>query len=113
VFLYFNDAYLQCARLGPWKLHLSRFNVPMFTPTPDRGRVNLRLPRPEMYNMVSDPEEAYDRAPRNPTVVKEIQQRVERLIQTFPDDIVAVYSDMLRCDVEDTPTASLPVEKRP
>src|SRR5438128_5015735 len=26
VFLYFNDAYLQAARLGPWKLHIARYS---------------------------------------------------------------------------------------
>lgn len=110
-FLYFNDVYLQCARLGPWKLHISRFNVPMFTPEPPRGRVNLPLPRPELYNVVEDPEEGYDRAERNPAIVGEIQSRIDRLIRTFPDYIADAYETTRKRGVEDTPANSLPVEK--
>ncbi|HEU0141137.1 MAG TPA: sulfatase [Bryobacteraceae bacterium] len=111
VFLYFNDIYLQCARLGPWKLHMARYNVPMFTPVPERGRCNLPLPYPELYNLVADPTEAYDRARRNPSVVNEIRERVERLIRTFPDDVFYAYSDTQRRKVHDTPADALPIEK--
>ena len=63
MFLYFNDEYLQCAREGDWKLHVSRYDVPMFTPTPERGRRNLPLARPELYNVYFDRQEAYARFP--------------------------------------------------
>src|SRR5207245_6135961 len=87
VFLYFNDAYVQAARLGPWKLHIARYNVPMFTPEPSRGRRNLPLQNPELYNVVADPEEAYDRAVKNSPIIADIRDRIDRLIRTFPEDI--------------------------
>ena len=112
-FLYFNDVYLQAARLGPWKLHMSRFNIPMFLPLPARGRRNLPLPRPELYNVLEDSEEAYDRAERNRNVVGDIQASIERQIQTFPDDVRYAYADTLKAQVEDTPVQAPPVEKEP
>jgi arylsulfatase len=109
-FLFFNDEYLQCARLGSWKLHLSRFDTPMFVPAPN-GRRNLRLPHPELYNVISDPEEAYDRSERNARIAADLQDRVERLIRTFPSGVIATYNDTMGTDVEETPIASLPVAK--
>jgi hypothetical protein len=110
VFLYFNDIYLQCARLGPWKLHVARYNVPMFIPAPE-GRRNLPLPRPELYHVVEDPGESYDRAARNEGVVAEIQAGIERLIETFPADIVRAHRETMQRQVEHTPPSALPVER--
>ena len=110
-FLYFNDIYVQCARLGPWKLHVARYNTPSFSPDPPRGRVNLPLPHPELYNIVSNPEESYDRASRNAAIVADISGRISRLIQTFPDDVVGAWNATMGLPVEDTPVDALPVEK--
>ncbi|HTM50017.1 MAG TPA: sulfatase [Bryobacteraceae bacterium] len=112
VFLYFNDAYLQAARFGQWKLHVARYNVPMFTPEPARGRRNLPL-RPELYNVVQDPEESYDRSDRNGAIIADIRARVDRLIKTFPEDIVNIYNDSMRRKVVYTPPDALPVEDAP
>ena len=65
LFLYFSNWDLQCARLGPWKLHMSRGNVPAYTATPAVGYLNLRLIDPELYNIDKDPEEAEDVSDRN------------------------------------------------
>jgi arylsulfatase len=111
VFLYFNDLDVQCARMGRWKLHLSRYNVPMYTPLPRNGRLNLPLPRPELYDVVSDPEESYDRADRNPAVVAEIRARVDWLVKTFPRDVIDVYNQTMAKQVEETPAGALPIEK--
>ena len=69
VFLYFDSVYLQCARLGRWKLHMTRYNTKAWSPLPPRGRVNLPLPRPELYDVVSDPQESYDCARSHPDIV--------------------------------------------
>jgi arylsulfatase A-like enzyme len=111
VFLYFNDVALQCGRLGPWKLHVTRFNVPPFTPDPVVGRMNLPLPHPELYNVLTDPSESYDRAPNNQDIVADIRGRMDRLVRTFPQDIIDMWDGTLRVPVEDTPPDALPVRK--
>jgi arylsulfatase A-like enzyme len=113
VFLYFNDHDLQCARLGSWKLHIGRLNVPLYTPIPAQGRYNLPLPNPELYDMTLDPQEGYDRAERNPQVVADIRARADRLIRTFNDDVVGIYERTLTRKVAQTPAGALPVELAP
>ena len=84
LFLYFDNVNLQCARLGSWKLHMSRGNVPAYTAEPKVGFFNLRLLSPELYNLDTDPEEADDVSSQNPAIVADIQQRVLKLLPTFP-----------------------------
>ncbi len=90
--LYFDNVHLQCARLGKWKLHVSRYNVMVYNPAPAAGRVNLPL-TPELYNLIDDPDESYDVAKENPKVVEEILERVERLMVGFPEPIRTAYAD--------------------
>jgi hypothetical protein len=85
----------------------------MFTPEPRQGRQNLPLPSPELYNVVQDPEESYDRAERNPAVVAEIRSRVDRIIRTFPRDVLSTYTDSMKRKVFYTPPDALPVEDAP
>lgn len=113
VFLYFHDEYLQCARSGDWKLHVARYSVPMFVPEPARGRKNLLLTRPELYNVLSDREEAYDRTERNPSVVASIRAGIDRVMATMPPGVQQTYKDTLATKTEDTPSGSLPAEKPP
>ena len=109
VFLYFDSVYLQCARLGRWKLHMTRYNTRAWSPLPSRGRVNLPLPRPELYDVVSDPQESYDCSRSHPDIVAEIRARVDRLIQTFPPGIVDAWQYTLSQKVLDAPVDGLPV----
>lgn len=87
VFLYFSNWDLQCARLGPWKLHMSRGNVPAYTAEPKVGFFNLRLLNPELYNIDVDPEEAEDVSAQNPAIVADIQQRVAEMLPSFPSQV--------------------------
>ena len=112
-FLYFNDVYRQCARVGEWKLHVTRYNTPAYSPDPPHGRVNLPLPNPELYNVVSDPQESYDRSERSPDIVADIKARIARLLPTFPNDVINAWNDTMRHQVENTPADSLPAEKQP
>jgi arylsulfatase len=109
VFLYFDSVYLQCARLGRWKLHMTRYNTRAWSPLPPRGRVNLPLPRPELYDVVSDPQESYDCARSHPDIVADIRGRVDRLILTFPPGIVDAWKYTLSQKVLDAPVDGLPV----
>jgi arylsulfatase A-like enzyme len=108
-FLYFNDVYLQAARVGTWKLHVTRFNMPAFTQPPAAGRLSLPLPAPEMYDVVADPEEGHDRAGRNPGTVAAIRARMDALIQTFPADVQNAWYTTLQQKVGATPAGSYPV----
>jgi arylsulfatase len=108
-FLYFNDVYLQAARLGDWKLHVTRFNTPAFQQPPACGKIDLPLPAPEMYDVVADPDESHDRADRNPGTVAQIRARMDALIQTFPPDIQNAWTTALSQQVQGTPSGSYPV----
>lgn len=108
VFLYFETWQMQCARMGRWKLHLSRYNTAAWMPAPPGGRLNLPLPRPELYDLEADSEEVYDVAADNPQVVAEIRQRVDRLLETFPAQVRDAWRDTMRLPVEDTPAGAPP-----
>ena len=112
VFLYFDSVYLQCARLGRWKLHMTRYNTKAWSPLPAGGRVNLPLPRPELYDVISDPQESYDCAASHPDVVAD-PARVDRLIQTFPPGIVDAWQYTLSQKVLDAPINGPPVPGGP
>jgi len=110
VFLYFDSWNLQCARLGRWKLHLTRYNSPAWAPAPAGGRLNLGLPAPELYDLIDDPEESYDVAPSNPEVVADLRARVEAMLPEFPSIVGDVYRAAIATPVVSTPSGALPVK---
>ncbi len=89
--LYFDGWNLQCARWGKWKLHVARYNSFSYGPAPAGGRVNLPLKPPELYNIVDDVDESFDVAAENPKVVKEIEDRVFRLMGGFPNEVRSAW----------------------
>jgi arylsulfatase len=109
-FLYFNDVELQAARLGDWKLHVTRFNTWMFSPDPVGGRLNLPLPNPELYDLMQDEEESHDRSLRNPDQISAIRARMDALIQTFPPAVIAAWTSTLSYKVQNTSVGALPVQ---
>jgi arylsulfatase len=113
VFLYFNDLYLQAARLGSWKMHLSRFNAPPFINAPAEGRLNLPLPGPELYDVVTDVDESHDRSLRNPAVVADLRGRIDRLMQTFPAEVQQSWARTQTIKVQGTPAGCFPVPRTP
>jgi arylsulfatase A len=108
-FLYFNDVYLHAARMGSWKLHVNRFNVPAFTATPACGLLSLPLPEPELYDPVADPDEGHDRSNRNPGNVAQIRARMDALIQTFPTNVQSAWYTTLAQQVQGTPSGCYPI----
>ncbi|MDQ6700108.1 MAG: sulfatase [Acidobacteriota bacterium] len=92
-FLYFDNWNLQCARLGHYKLHISRYNSMAYTPPPAIGRINLPLASPELYDLNVDFDESYDIASEHPDVVREIQARVDRLVAGFPEEVRTAYAE--------------------
>jgi hypothetical protein len=49
--------------------------------------------QPELYDLISDPEESYDVADKHADVVTDIQSRIERLIAGFPEDIRKAHEE--------------------
>jgi arylsulfatase len=110
--LYFDNWNLQCTRWGKWKLHFARYNTFAYSPAPQGGRVNLALRPPELYDIEADPMESYDVATENPTVVREIQGRVERLLATFPDEVKTAWKETQSRETVEIPAGALPRRKQ-
>jgi arylsulfatase A len=87
VFLYFSTWDLQCARMGPWKLHIARNNVPAYIAAPCVGIYNLRLLNPELYNIDNDPDESIDMSKQEPNIVAQIQAQIAQALPTFPGGV--------------------------
>ena len=94
-FLYFDSWNLQCARLGPWKLHLARYNTPPWIPLPANWRMNLPLASPELYNLEDDPAETTDMASDHPDVVATITARVQAMVPTFPSAVQSAWANTM------------------
>jgi arylsulfatase len=107
--LYFDSWDLQCARWMNWKLHIARHNTAAYTPAPPGGRISLLLPKPELYNLASDPDESYDVASENPQIVAQIEARIAEMIPTFPDPVRKAYAEaQSRKSDPTTPTGAYP-----
>jgi arylsulfatase len=110
--LYFDDWNVQCARWGRWKLHFFRYNSAAYNPAPPGGRVNLPLPVPELYDLENDQDESYDVAPENPKIVAEILSRVERMVESFPEEVRKAYRETREKQVEDSAIGQVPKQKK-
>ncbi len=91
--LYFDNWNLQCIRLGRWKLHITRYNSVTYSPIPAAGRKNILLKTPELYNVISDPDESFDVAEKHPEIVDDLMKRAEKLIAGFPEQAQKAYFD--------------------
>lgn len=111
-FLFFDGWNLQCARKGPWKLHVARYSSRAWNPSPVGGRVNLPLPRPELYNVATDLQECYDCSREHPSVASDLRERMEQMLFTFPEPVGTLWRDTIRRQVESTPAGALPIEKK-
>jgi len=110
-FFYFDDWNLQCARSGPWKLHVARYNSPAWSPDPAGGRINLPLTQPELYNLDLDPQESYEVSADHPDVVAEIRAQITAALPTFPADVQSAWSNTMGRSIWPMWDASLPALK--
>jgi arylsulfatase A-like enzyme len=108
VYLYFDSWNLQCARMGPWKLHVSRYNTFPWSPDPVGGLYNLPI-TPELYNLEDDPDESYDVAASNPQIVAQIQARIQALLPTFPSAVMNAWNQTMSMKVVETADGALPI----
>ena len=107
-FLYFDDVYLQCARLGKWKLHIARHNVMVYNPAPQAGRISLPLAKPELYDLTADASESYDVAAGNPAIVADIQSRIDRVMATMPEHLRRAHAEQMSRKASAPPAGALP-----
>ncbi len=94
--LMFDGWQMQAARWKQWKLQVSQWNSYPYSAAPAGGRVNLPLRPPELYDLTRDVDESYDVAARHPDVVKEIEGRINRLLQGFPAPVRQAWGETLR-----------------
>ncbi len=112
-FLFFDYWNLQCARLGKWKLHLSRYDEPPWLDGLPDGQTNLALQRPELYNLELDPSESYECGLENRKVVADIQARVMTLLDTFPVEVREAWRETQSRRTKWTPTGAMPAKASP
>ena len=91
-FFYFDGWNLQCARVGNYKLHVSRFTTPPWLPSTVDGRLNLPLLSPELYDVVSDPDESHDLAADRPDITWMIYGRIAGALPNFPQPVQDVWN---------------------
>ncbi len=107
--LYFDNWDLQCARWMNWKLHVARHNTAAYTPAPPDGRHSYLLPKPELYNLATDPDESYDVASQNAKLVAEIQEKITGMLRSFPDPVQQAWAEaMARHADPNTPAGAYP-----
>ena len=109
LFLYLSGWDLQCARMGPWKLHVSRGNVPAYSAEPKVGYMNLPLLNPELYNIDVDPEEATNVSKQSPDVVLAIQDRIHQLLPSLPLQVQTAWRETVARKVQRNEPGAYPV----
>ncbi len=91
LYLFFDAVYLQTARLGKWKIHLARWNVPRYVPG---SRQNLTLAKPELYDLTVDASESYDLAGDHPDIVNNLRTRIAERLKSFPEEIQQANAEL-------------------
>ena len=95
LYLFFDKEFLQTARLGRWKIHVARWNIPRYTAASGQQQ-NVTLQTPELFDMPLDPGESFDVAARHPDVVKDLQARIAAALRTFPDEIRQANASLIK-----------------
>lgn len=66
----------------------------------------------ELYDLEADPDESFDVALENPKIVAEIQSRVERLLEGFPEEVRKAYRETKALQVAPTDVGQVPRLKK-
>lgn len=93
LYFFFDAIYLQTARLGKWKIHVARWNVPRYYPGERR---NLTLAQPELYDLSVDAGESYDLAADHQEIIKNLRMRIAAALKTFPAEIQQANADLMK-----------------
>jgi hypothetical protein len=95
LYLFFDAQYLQTARMGRWKIHVARWNIPRYTAASGQQK-NITLRAPELYDMTTDVGESYNLAADHPQVFRDLQARIAAILRTFPEEIKAANAELLQ-----------------
>jgi arylsulfatase A-like enzyme len=93
--LFFDSVYLQSARCGRCKIHVSRWRVPRYT-AGYSDKANAILARPELYDLSVDPAESYDLAQDRPDAVRDLQNRIRQALAGFPEEIQTANAGLMK-----------------
>jgi arylsulfatase A len=94
LYLFFDGPYLQASRLGRWKIHVARWNIPRYTAASGQQK-NVLVVNPELFDMSVDPGESFDVAARQQARVSELRVRVVAALRTFPEEIQKANAELL------------------
>jgi arylsulfatase A len=94
LYLFFDREFLQTARWGRWKIHVARWNIPRYTAASGQQK-NLKLAKPELFDMTLDAGESFNVAARHPEIVKQLQARIAAALKTFPAEIQQANQELM------------------
>ncbi|WP_213807108.1 sulfatase-like hydrolase/transferase [Granulicella sp. dw_53] len=77
---------VHCIRVGAWKLRVAQSDGQIYINDRPGSTGNYLLPKPELYNLHTDPMESYDVAKKHPEIVRQLQTQLDEEIQTFPQE---------------------------
>jgi len=94
LYLFFDGLYLQTARSGRWKIHVARWNIPRYTAASSQQK-NVKLAKPELYDLTLDVGESYDLAADHQEVVRDLQARIAAALRSFPSEIQQANAELM------------------
>lgn len=97
--LYFNSMVsggreIHCARKGDWKLRIAQVTGEIYINDWGVGREGFWLPHPELYNVRTDPTEAYDVSSIHPEVAQSILSDIREAVPSFPQDVIDAFAKL-------------------
>jgi arylsulfatase A len=100
---------VHCVRSGSWKLRIAQSDGQIYINDRPGSSTNYLLAKPELYNLDTDPFEAYDMAAKHPDVVAHLQDELKAMIPTFPPDVQSAHAELLhRVASTVTPPGAVP-----
>jgi len=94
-FLYFTPVgnnTVHCIRSGSWKLRVAQSDGQIYINDAPGSSTNYLLPKPELYNLETDPAESYEVAKKYPEIVRQLLAQLEEEIPTFPPEVQQAYA---------------------
>jgi arylsulfatase len=87
---------VHCIRKNEWKVRVAQGigGEVYLNDRSTQSNHSAWLGRPELYNLALDPAESYDVASLYPTIADDLMRKLEELIQTFPPEVIAAYTEL-------------------